>query len=216
VRFPARGCLALWRRERWLRCRDSQLSFRDLVALSRIDQNSVLSKSTLVVAGQTAVDTRDASLHLSRLASASVTHGKGMRKRQYVSDHSAPAVFVVDDEPMIASTLVAILRLHGYSARFFTTPLEALEAARTEYPDLLISDVGMPGISGIDLAILMRAQYPACKILLFSGAPTSFGLLESARAQGHDFDLILKPVPPPEFLAEIAKRVGRAEDVCVA
>jgi CheY-like chemotaxis protein len=133
-----------------------------------------------------------------------------------VRANSAPAVFVVDDEPIIASTLVAILRLHGYSATSFTSPLEALAAAGTKSPDLLISDVGMPGISGIDLAILMRARCPACKILLFSGAPTSFDLLASARRQGHDFDLILKPVPPPEFLAEIAKRVGRADDVCVA
>jgi len=73
----------------------------------------------------------------------------------------------------------------------------------------------MPGISGIDLAIRMKTQYPACKILLFSGAPTSLDLLDSARVQGHDFELLLKPVPPPELLAEISKRVGSARDACV-
>jgi CheY-like chemotaxis protein len=40
--------------------------------------------------------------------------------------------------------------MNGFSARFFTSPLEALAAARSESPDLLISDVAMPGISGID------------------------------------------------------------------
>jgi DNA-binding response OmpR family regulator len=133
-----------------------------------------------------------------------------------MSSRSVPRVFVVDDEPMIASTLAAILHMHGYSARYFTCPLEALAAARTKSPDLLISDVGMPGISGIDLAILMRAQYPACKILLLSGAPSSLELLNSARAQGHDFDLLMKPVPPPEILEEIWKRVGSAKDACIA
>jgi len=47
-------------------------------------------------------------------------------------------VFVVDDEPVIASTLAAILKLHGYSATAFTFPLEALVAARSKAPDLVI------------------------------------------------------------------------------
>ena len=130
--------------------------------------------------------------------------------------NSAPSVFVVDDEPVIASTLAAILRMHGYSAVFFTSPLAALAAARVTSPDLLISDVGIPGISGIDLAILMKTQFPGCKVLLFSGAPSSHDLLDLARVQGHTFDLLLKPVPLPEFLAEISKRVGSAQGVGIA
>jgi len=137
----------------------------------------------------------------------------GIRKRYYVPSNTAPGIFV---EPVIASTLVALLRMHGYSARFFTSPREALEALRTKSPDLLVSDVGMPGISGIELAILMKAQHPSCKILLFSGAPSSRDLLDLARARGHDFDLLMKPVRPPGFLAEIAKRIGSGEDVHVA
>ena len=89
-------------------------------------------------------------------------------------------IFVVDDEPVIASSLAAILQMNGFSARFFTCPLEALAAARSESPDLVISDVAMPGISGIDLAIQMRAQYPGCKILLFSGQAATLDLLEGA------------------------------------
>jgi CheY-like chemotaxis protein len=121
---------------------------------------------------------------------------------------SDPHIFVVDDEPIIASTLAAILQMNGFTAKFFTCPEEALKAARLKAPDLVISDVAMPSISGIDLAIQMRAQYPKCKILLFSGQAVSMDLLEDARAQGHDFDLLLKPVPPTELLFEIGKMVN--------
>jgi CheY-like chemotaxis protein len=93
--------------------------------------------------------------------------------------------------------------MNGFSARFFTSPLEALAAARLESPDLVISDVAMPGISGVDLAIQMRAQYPRCKILLCSGQATTLDLLEGARAQGYDFRLLQKPIHPSEFLYEI-------------
>jgi len=122
-----------------------------------------------------------------------------------VSPRSCSRIFVVDDEPVIASSLAAILQMNGFSARFFTCPLEALAAARSESPDLVISDVAMPGISGIDLAIQMRAQYPNCKILLFSGQATTLDLLEGARAQGYDFRLLQKPVHPSEFLFEIGQ-----------
>jgi CheY-like chemotaxis protein len=125
-----------------------------------------------------------------------------------VSSNPVPRIFVVDDEPVIASTLAAILQMNGFSAKFFTCPLDALTAARLKAPDLLISDVAMPGISGIELAIEMKAQYPACKILLFSGQAATVDLLEDARAQGHDFDLLQKPVPPTELLLEVGKMVN--------
>ena len=125
-----------------------------------------------------------------------------------MSSSSVPHVFVVDDEQVIASSLAAILKQHGYSATFFTSPLEALAAARLRAPDLLISEVAMPSISGIDLAIHMRAQYPTCKILLFSGQPATFDFLEDARGKGHDFELLWKPILPTELLFEVGKVVN--------
>src|SRR5579859_5819175 len=115
-----------------------------------------------------------------------------------------PLIFVVDDEPVIASTLAAILKQHGYSATFFTSPREALAAARSKAPDLLISDVAVPGLSGVDLAIQMRTQYPECKILLFSGQVATQDLLEDTRSRGHDFQLLEKPVYPSTMLSEVA------------
>jgi DNA-binding NtrC family response regulator len=123
-----------------------------------------------------------------------------------VPPNSVPRVFVVDNEHVIASTLAAILKLHGYCAKAFTSPLEALTAARSKAPDLLISDVAMPGLSGVDFAIQMKTQHPDCKILLFSGHAHTQDLLEDARRQGHDFQLLEKPVHPSAILASIGAR----------
>lgn len=116
---------------------------------------------------------------------------------------SVPCVYVVDDEKVIASTLVAILKLHGYSAKAFTSPLEALAAARWKAPDLLISDVAMPELSGVDLAIQTKILCPECKILLFSGQAATQDLLEDARKRGHDFQLLAKPVHPSALLSKV-------------
>lgn len=115
-----------------------------------------------------------------------------------------PCVFVVDDEPVIASTLAAILKLNGYCATSFTSPIEALATAQSRAPDLLISDVVMPRLSGIDLAIQLSVDAPECKILLFSGQTCNADLLKIARIQGHDFELLEKPVHPLEILSRVA------------
>ncbi len=115
-----------------------------------------------------------------------------------------PSVFVVDDEPVIATSLAMILRLNGgFSARSFTKPLEALEAARLEAPDLLITDVVMPLLSGIELAIQVREHCPNCKVLLVSGQGATPHLVEAAGAKGHDFELLIKPVRPADLLVRI-------------
>jgi DNA-binding response OmpR family regulator len=112
-------------------------------------------------------------------------------------------VFVVDDDRVIASTTTAILRLSGYDARSFVHPLEALEAARIVQPDLVLADVVMPGLSGIDLAVRLKEQCPTCKVLLLSGQAETEDLLAAAREQGHDFQVLAKPIHPRDLLARI-------------
>ena len=118
-------------------------------------------------------------------------------------------VFVVDDEKVIAHTLAAILRQSGFVVHAFTNPLEALDSAASDAPDLLISDVMMPEMSGIDLAIALRSRHPECKVLLFSGQAATADLLRAARQQGHDFELLLKPVHPKDLLAAIKRTIPR-------
>lgn len=114
-------------------------------------------------------------------------------------------VFVVDDERVIALTLAAILNQTGFVATAFTNPLEALEAAKVEAPRLLISDVVMPELSGIDLAIRMQLEHPDCKVLLFSGQAATVNLLDRAREEGHNFILLSKPVHPTDLLDSIRR-----------
>ena len=110
-------------------------------------------------------------------------------------------VFVVDDEEMITRSLALVLGREGFDVSCFTNPLEALERMKTVAPDLLISDVMMPQLSGFELAMQTRKSRPECRILLFS-AVTS-GLLRQTRKDGHDFRLLQKPVHPDELLLEI-------------
>jgi len=119
------------------------------------------------------------------------------------ADPSRPRVFVVDDETVIANTLGVILRQQGFEAHSFNLPLEALSAAREMAPDLLISDVVMPLLSGIELAIQLRELCPNCKVLLFSGQAATASMLDSARASGHDFEVLAKPVHPADLLKKI-------------
>jgi DNA-binding NtrC family response regulator len=119
-------------------------------------------------------------------------------------------VFVVDDEHVIASSLAMILRTQGFDATSFSLPHEALQAASSEAPDLLISDVVMPVLSGIELAIQMKQLCPGCKVLLFSGQSATVDTLEAARADGYDFEVLSKPVHPTDLLRRIHKAMNVA------
>jgi len=121
-----------------------------------------------------------------------------------VQDGRQLRIFVVDDHDVIASSLAMILRLHGgFHATSFTNSVAALGASRMEAPDLLITDVVMPELSGIDLAIQILDQRRECKVLLFSGEMVSAGMLEAARAKGYEFELLIKPVHPAALLSAI-------------
>ena len=114
-----------------------------------------------------------------------------------------PRAFVVDDEPAIRETLAAILCNAGYEAIPFAGGAVALSAAAEESPDLLITDVMMPVMSGVDLAIHFENHYPECKVLLFSSAAATADLLASARLRGYDFELLDKPLEPVELLKKL-------------
>ena len=114
-------------------------------------------------------------------------------------------IFVVDDEPTIADTLSEILRISGYEARAFYDAETALNACLICNPDIVISDVVMPGMSGVDLAIEIRERNPSCRIILISGNVGMTDMLESARIKGYDFEVLVKPLPPRELLENLSR-----------
>jgi|SRR5579862_4154785 CheY-like chemotaxis protein len=111
--------------------------------------------------------------------------------------------FVVDDENIIATTLAVILNNAGIEAHAFFSGQDAVDALLKLQPDLLITDVVMPGMTGIEAAIITRQKLPKCKILLFSGQAATADLLEGARSQGHEFELLSKPVHPTDLLRKL-------------
>jgi CheY-like chemotaxis protein len=118
-----------------------------------------------------------------------------------------PVVLVVDDESIIADTLAEILNRSGYIGVAEYDGDSALETALLMPPEMLITDVVLPGMSGIELAITIRRIFPDCKIILFSGQASTADLLAAARQDGHHFTLLNKPLHPQGLLARVSENL---------
>lgn len=117
-------------------------------------------------------------------------------------------IIVVDDEPVIADTLVNILTGEGYNAISASDGKSAIEWAMKFKPDVVVSDVIMPGLSGIDTAKAILKQLPTCRVILFSGQAASVDLVARARREGYGFEVLAKPVDPDVLLNTISKTQG--------
>lgn len=117
-------------------------------------------------------------------------------------------ILVVDDDAAIADTLAVILNANGYHARAVHSAEEAIEESVLLAPDVLITDVIMSGMSGIDLAIHISNTVPTCKIILFSGQAQTPELLREAEARGYRFELLQKPVHPQVLLQRLSEYVA--------
>src|ERR1700721_2828454 len=79
-------------------------------------------------------------------------------------------VLIVDDEPSIRMSLSCVLAEIGYHVRTAEDGLSALAEMRTEVPDILLSDLNMPGMSGFELFSCVRLRFPEMKTIAMSGA----------------------------------------------
>ena len=113
-----------------------------------------------------------------------------------------PVVLVVDDEPLIVDSLAAILGGSGLTVFKAYDGASALEIAMENPPNLLLTDVAMPGMNGIDLAMMVGDALPECKVVLFSAHASTLDLTRS-RAAGFDFALLAKPLHPLEMLKQV-------------
>ena len=119
-------------------------------------------------------------------------------------------VLIADDEIMIANTLGLILRQGGYDCQVAYSGRAALEQSATFQPVLLISDVIMPDMNGVEVAIRVREQLPTCQVLLLTGQAAAVELMQRARDAGHDFDILNKPIHPDELLRWVARRMRQS------
>jgi DNA-binding response OmpR family regulator len=117
-------------------------------------------------------------------------------------------VLIVDDEPSVAGTLASVFRRAGFRSFWVSGAVKAFLLAQEINPDLLLADVMMPDFNGIELAIRFRSEFPDCKILLMSGQAETDDLLERAKEQGYDFQVVAKPIWPPDLLTIAEKVLG--------
>lgn len=117
-------------------------------------------------------------------------------------------VFVVDDERQIADILSFFLRTAEFDVETFHDPRSCLMRASECPPDVLVSDITMPGMDGVALAQAIREQNLECKIILISGNPPwrTREQLHGDRLDG--FILLRKPFPPSQLLRLIESELN--------
>jgi DNA-binding NtrC family response regulator len=125
-------------------------------------------------------------------------------------------VLIVDDERIVADTLAIIFSRSGYRARAVYSAEEALALLPDWQPHFAVLDVHLPDMNGIDLAIYIQANYPSCRLTLFSGMSSTSELLDAARDRGHDFPILAKPVPPTQILHLASSLLGESGEDAAA
>jgi two-component system cell cycle sensor histidine kinase/response regulator CckA len=133
-------------------------------------------------------------------ASRQETGVPGASRPEAESAAPRPRILVVDDEPAVRRFVVEALRSSGYDPVGAGSGREALSAlyAESQTPTLLLTDIEMPGMTGIELAARVRADRPGIRVVLMTGRETS-----AARAReraGLVEGVLLKPFGLAELL----------------
>jgi two-component system, OmpR family, KDP operon response regulator KdpE len=124
-------------------------------------------------------------------------------------------ILVVDDEPQILRALRINLRVRNYEVHTASTGAEALEVAGKFPPDLVILDLGLPDMEGVDVSAGLRG-WSSAPIIVLSGRADSADKVEALDAGADDY--VIKPFGIEELLARmraLARRSGTFEDLPV-
>ena len=113
-------------------------------------------------------------------------------------------ILIVEDEKLVADTLAQILSSHGYEARVAYTAESAISIIPEWTPNLAILDVMLPKMNGIELAVALKKSLANFHVLLFSGQPSVESLVQKARSEGHEFEILAKPIHPLVMLEAIS------------
>lgn len=128
------------------------------------------------------------------------------KARAKASGEDCPSILIVDDEIRLADTMTEILNLSGFCAFTAYEGDSALRIAEEVQPDYLLTDVVMPGMNGVELAIEVRKIRPETVIVLFSGQAGTIDLLEDARRAGYTFEVLEKPMHPVRLIEHLKRK----------
>ena len=120
-------------------------------------------------------------------------------------------ILIVEDEKVVADTLGQILASQGYEIRIAYSAEDGLTVISQWSPDLAILDVMLPRMNGIEFAVVLKENFARCHVLLFSGQPSVEALMQKARNEGHQFEILAKPVHPTVMLNAISTLLSPEE-----
>lgn len=116
---------------------------------------------------------------------------------------------VVDDEPAMRRSLRAALNARGYSVEEFRNGEEAIMAIREQAADLVLLDINMPGMGGIEACRRLRTLAPGIGIVMITVRDTEDDTIEALEAGADDY--LIKPFRVRELLARVSALVRRAQ-----
>jgi len=118
-------------------------------------------------------------------------------------------VLVVDDEPLVADTLGLIFRRRGFDCQVAYSGGQAIECMESFEPSLLLLDLSMPGMSGLDVARTVAVTHPKCRVLIMTG---HYSKLPEAQAYAsglhHPIEFATKPVQPDALLQQASSMLA--------
>lgn len=119
-------------------------------------------------------------------------------------------ILIMDDEKIVADTLAIIFSKNGFECRVSYTATEALIHVDTFCPDLLVCDVTMPDMNGLDAASTILKRCPYCRVIVLTG---QYSNLAPARAWAKQYPgsakVLTKPLMPDVLLREVLTMLGR-------
>jgi CheY-like chemotaxis protein len=143
------------------------------------------------------------SIYLFDEAGRFVPPGEVRKDASPESKSARSKILIVDDEKLIADTISEILENAGFEVAVAYDGWQAIEMVAKFKPDQLLTDVRMPRMNGVELAIAIRKMHPAVRILLFSAHVGFSETLEDAKRQGFHFELLPKPLRPSELIMRL-------------
>jgi CheY-like chemotaxis protein len=112
-------------------------------------------------------------------------------------------ILIVDRDQVVAKTLVMVLNSGGYDAVAAFSGEEAIVKAAQSSFDVLLADVMMEPMNGVQTALAFLQIQPTARVLLFSGSNGAVPILSEAFQAGHNFPVLAKPVHPLELFSRI-------------